>query len=390
MSQSESAGPTHAPNPAGGSPPVGAGDTGSQNTRTDQARPGASQASSRRRSIIGTLIGAVGATVISLLFISSFMGALHKPGPHGVPVGIVGTPAQATALHRALDDQASGGFTVKSFPTVRDAQNAILNRHQYAALVPGPGQQVLLTATAAGNAVTGDTVKAFAGVARTAQLPLTINNIRPLPPNDPQGISQVFFVVALLAPSLVFGNLLVTKFGTNLSPPGQVLAAAVYAVIVAAVATAIADPAIGALTGAPWGIFGIGTLLAFVAAVVPAAAVRWGKGLGYIVVFLLFIPVGIASSGTTLGPYLITPWYADLGKALPAGAALPAVQNTVYFHGNAITTPMLVLSAWAVAGTIALILIMLRHRSAPTAATQPAKEPTPAEPNEPQPRPASS
>jgi hypothetical protein len=385
MSESDSARRTQTSSQTSGGPPAGVPDSGEQSDRTHRSQPGAPATSARRRSIVATLIGAVGATVISLLFISSFMGALHKPGPHGVPVGIVGTPAQATALHNALDQQASGGFTVKSFSTVQAAQDAILDRHDYAALVPGPVGQVLLTATAAGNAVASDTVKAFAGVARTAGVPLTVNNIRPLPPNDPEGISQVFFVVALLAPSLVFGNMLVTKFGTNLSPPGQLLAAGIYAVIVAAVATAIADPAIGALTGAPWGIFGIGTLLAFVAAVVPAAAVRWGRGLGYLVVFLLFVPVGIASSGTTLGPHLITPWYADLGKALPAGAALPAIQNTVYFHGNAITTPLLVLSAWALAGIIALLLIMVLRRPA-TTTTQPAKEPTPTAPNMPQPR----
>jgi hypothetical protein len=36
--------------------------------------------------------------------------------------------------------------------------------------------------------------------------------------------------------------------------------------------------------------------------------------------------------------------------------ALPAVQNTVYFNGSAITTPLLVLSALAVFGAMALAL----------------------------------
>ncbi len=151
----------------------------------------------------------------------------------------------------------------------------------------------------------------------------------------------------------------------------------------------MADPGIGALTGAPWGMFGLGTLLAFVAAVVPAAATRWSRGLGYLVIFLLFAPVGIASSGTTLGPHMITSWYADVGKALPAGSALPAVQNIVYFNGNDITTPLLVLSAWAAAGTLALLLTMLRHRPTPTTSTttQPTDHSSDTEPTAPQPDP---
>lgn len=78
-------------------------------------------------------------------------------------------------------------------------------------------------------------------------------------------------------------------------------------------------------------------------------------------ILLLFIPVGIAASGTTLGPNMITPWYADVGKALPAGSALPAIQNTVYFSGHAITTPLLILSAWALAGILAMTMAAILH-----------------------------
>jgi hypothetical protein len=73
------------------------------------------------------------------------------------------------------------------------------------------------------------------------------------------------------------------------------------------------------------------------------------------------VPVGISSSGTTLGPRMITPWYADLGKALPPGTAQPAIRNVTYFSGNAIIDPLLVLSAWALAGVIALVLAAVLH-----------------------------
>lgn len=58
---------------------------------------------------------------------------------------------------------------------------------------------------------------------------------------------------------------------------------------------------------------------------------------------------------------MITAWYADLGTALPVGSALPAVQNTVYLNANAITGPLLILSARALAGAIALALVAVIH-----------------------------
>ncbi len=303
------------------------------------------------------------------------MGALHDPGPRSVPVGIVGPPAAASALSSGLNHQAPGGFTTTSYATPADARSAILDRSIDAAIIPGPRVELLQVATAAGPALTNATIKYVHAAASAAGLRLAVQNVRPLPASNPEGLSQVFFVVALLAPSLVFGNLLVTRVARDLNPALQLAGIVVYAAIVAAVATAIADQAIGALTGAPWGLFGIGALLAFASAATAAAAARWAGGLGYLVIFLLFIPIGIASSGTTLGPNMITPWYADLGKALPAGSALPAVQNTVYFNGNAITTPLVILSAWALAGVLAMLMAALLHPPLPGERAQQASQP---------------
>jgi hypothetical protein len=217
----------------------------------------------------------------------------------------------------ALARKAPGAFTVTSYPTEAAARSGITGRSIDAALVPGPVVQHLLVAAAVSQGETTAIIKAFSVGAATAHVPLTVQNIRPVHPGDPDGLSQVFFVVALLAPSLAFGNQLISRIGPRLNELWHLALIAVYGVIIGAVATAIADAWIGALTGAPWGIFGIGALLAFAAAVMSAAATRWLGGIGYLVVLLLFVPVGISSSGTTLGPHMITPWYADLGKALP-------------------------------------------------------------------------
>ena len=326
----------------------------------------------RRRNIAAGLIGAVAITVISLVFIVTFIGGLHAPGPRGVPLGIVGVPAQASALSSALDHQAPGGFNVIAYPSEPAARSAILDRTIDAAVVPGPRGPLLLVATAVSPSLANATIKDVNAAALSAHLPLSVQDIRPLPLSDPDGLSQVFFVIALLAPSVLFGQALVSRVSPGLNPLWQLAVIAVYAAIVAAVATAFADPVIGALAGEPWGIFGIGTLLAFAAAAIAAAARTWTGGIGYVVLALLLIPVGISSSGTTLGPHMITAWYADLGKALLAGSAMPAVQNTVYFNGNHITMPLLVLSGWALAGVLAMVMAAVLHRPLPGQQTRPA------------------
>lgn len=330
---------------------------------TEPARPESHAPLTERRGLAAGLIWAIGAILVSLVFIVSFVGALHNPGPRSVPIGFVGSPTRAAALSVALDRAEPGSFLVTAYPDVSSARDAILHRKIDAALVTAP--PTLIVATAVGEAVTNATAKVFTSAANSAGFNLPTLNIRPLHTSDPQGLSQVFFVIALVAPSLIFGNTLIRQVSRGLHPFWHLAVIAVYAAIVAAVATAVADAAIGALIGAPWGLFGIGTLLAFAVAVTSAAVTRWVGSIGFAVIALLFIPIGISSSGTTLGPNMITQWYADLGKALPPGAALPAVQNTIYFNGNAITTPLLVLSAWALAGIIAFALVAVFHPPLP-------------------------
>jgi hypothetical protein len=328
-------------------------------------RPAAHDWREHRRILIGGFIGALGVTVVSAVFITAFIGGLHAPGPRGVPVGLVGPPARASMVGAALGRHAPGAFTITNYPSVAAARSAIGGRSIDAVLVPGPTVQHLLVASAVSEAETTAIIKAFSAGAAHAHVPLVVQNIRPLHSSDPQGLSMLFFVIALVAPSLAFGTQLISRIGTRLSEFWHVGMIAVYAVIVAAVATAIADAGIGALTGAPWAIFGVGVLLAFAAAAMGAAAQRWAGQLGFLVVLLLFVPVGISSSGSTLGPRMITPWYADVGRALLPGAGQSTVRNVTYFNGNAVTDPLLVLSAWALAAIIALALAALLHPAIP-------------------------
>jgi hypothetical protein len=326
----------------------------------------------RRRTEAGALLAALGVTLVSAIFIVSFIGGLHTPGPRSVPIGLVGSPAQAARLGATLSHHAPGAFAISSYPDATAARNAIGDRSIDAALVPGPTGQHLLVASAVSEAETNAIIKAFEAGAAKAHVPLTVQDLRPLHAGDPEGLAQLFFVVALLAPSLVFGNLLISRIGTKLNEFRHLAMIALYSVIVAAVATAIADAGIGALTGAPWGVFGIGALVAFAAAVVGAAATRWTGTIGYAILLLLFVPVGISSSGSTLGPRMISPWWADVGKALPPGSAQPAVRNVTYFDSHAIIDPLLILSAWALAGVIALVLAAFLHPPMPGAPSRSA------------------
>jgi hypothetical protein len=103
--------------------------------------------------------------VISLVFIGSFLGALHAPGPHSVPTGVVGSPAQTSAISGTLDRVVPGGYNVTSYPSAAAARSAILDRSIDIGVVQRPRGELLLVATAASPALTSASIKIFGRLA---------------------------------------------------------------------------------------------------------------------------------------------------------------------------------------------------------------------------------
>ena len=63
---------------------------------------------------------------------------------------------------------------------------------------------------------------------------------------------------------------------------------------------------------------------------------------------------------------MLPDFWRQIGQLLPPGASGSSIRNISYFHGNAITSPLLVLSAFVLAGTGAVILADIRKRNRTT------------------------
>jgi hypothetical protein len=334
------------------------------------------------KTIAKIVAAAIGVTLVSMLFVGSFVGALHDPAPHRLPVGVVAPPAAARELDAAFARHAPGAFAVIAYPSVTAARHAILDRDADGVLLPGHGQQRLLIAGAAGRFVSQAVTTAFTGAAAAAGQHLTVTDIRPMPPADQDGVAPLYFFIGLSLPSAAFGIALANILGKGSSGAAAVRLAAVrlaalagYAILVAAAATWIADGVIGALPGVPAALIAVGALTAF--AIGSAFSAGWrliGPPLTALLA-LLIIPVGVAASGGPFGPAFVTSWYAHLGSALPAGATLSAVRDVVSFDGHALAGPLLTLCLWAAIATIVLaapVPRLFRRRPRPAAQKGPA------------------
>jgi len=333
------------------------------------------------KTIAKIAAAAIGVTLVSMLFVGSFVGALHDPAPHRLPVGVVAPPTAARELDSVFARHAPGAFAVTAYPSVTAARHAILDRDADGVLLPGHGQQRLLIAGAAGRFVSQAVTAAFTGAATATGQHLTVTDIRPMPAADQDGVAPLYFFIGLSLPSAAFGIALANILGKGSSgaaagrlaairlAAGRLAALAGYAILVAAAATWITDGVIGALPGAPAALIAVGALTAF--AIGSAFSAGWrliGPPLTALLA-LLIIPVGVAASGGPFGPAFVTSWYAHLGSALPAGATLSAVRDVVSFDGHALAGPLLTLCLWAAIAAIVLAapvprLFMRRPRPA--------------------------
>ncbi|MEV0646923.1 hypothetical protein AB0I28_16820 [Phytomonospora sp. NPDC050363] len=302
--------------------------------------------------------------LLTALFAGSFIGALHKPAPHDVPIAVVAPEQAVGRIQTAVDTKADGAFDLRPYDTEAEARDALADRDVDAVLIPGPDGHTLLTAGASGLAGATIITKVFTAAAQAQGTTLAVTDAHPLSAEDPSGSAMFFYLMSVLVPSL--GGALMLAVGTKLRRFGMLTALTGVALVVAAVAVSVADAATGVLPDSTLRLFAVSVLASASIAFPVAGLARLGGAAAGGLAGLLFFPIGIPSSGGPVGPRYIAEWYGAVGSVLPPGATLEAVRNAVYFDGAALTGPTLVLGCWIAAGLLMLVIPKRAKKPAPT------------------------
>ncbi|CAM5450290.1 Membrane protein OS=Streptomyces fumanus OX=67302 GN=GCM10018772_45560 PE=4 SV=1 [Streptomyces fumanus] len=125
----------------------------------------------------------------------------------------------------------------------------------------------------------------------------------------------------------------------------------------------IVGPVLGALPGGVADLWGLGALVTFAvgAATLALQGVFGIVGIGLAI--LLVVIAGNPSAGGAFPLPMLPPFWKAIGPALPPGAGTWAARSVAYFRSNDLTLSLLVLWAWAVAGTaLTMLASALRRR----------------------------
>ena len=323
-----------------------------------EPRPAPTTPSPRRPFVIAAF-----AAVLGLVITLSFGYADHAPEPHGVRIAVAAAPDVRARLRAGLQRAQPGGFAVQTAAGARAAAGSVRSQSSAAALiVPPSGPVTIVTAGAEGVLQQQALTAALTAASQSMHRAARSLDVAPLSKADRTGLSSFVFGLGLLIPS-VLGGVGLFLLGMRLRLWWRVAAAALFALLAACAGVLAMDPILGALTGAPAALIGIGFLgaLSFVLFV---AALQAVVGLpGTALAAIAFIFVGNAISGGSVPIGFLPDGFRQIAPWLPNNAIIRGVRDVIYFHGHDLAHPLLVLGLWPAVALTVIAAVDLLHLS---------------------------
>lgn len=314
---------------------------------------------------VGLVVAVLG---LQLGFILSYVGAFHSPRPQRIPVSVV-APAQVA------DRLVAGLNGIPDEPVVaavaeEAAARASLGRGETSGVLivnQSGTQDTLLVSSGGGTSVATAVEQIITRSEAAQQRTVTVTDAAPLQSGDGRGLTGFYLTIGWIVGGYLVAALLGVARGARPANPRRavirLVALVPYAVLSGLGGALIVDQFLGALTGhfvALWLLLGI-LIVYGAAAVTMAFQVLFGVvGIGLTV--LIFVILGNPSAGGAYQPTLLPPFWRALSPALPNGAGTDTVRRIIYFGSEGIGGHIVVLAAYAVAGTVLALGASLLHR----------------------------
>ncbi|WP_405599699.1 hypothetical protein OG741_19815 [Streptomyces sp. NBC_01410] len=283
--------------------------------------------------------------VLQSLFALCLVSSLQLLVLRNAPIGVTG----ASPVVNAVTSKVS--LQTLSYADESAVLDAIDQSKLYGAYLPGPKTDTLIVVPAKSFFGRVELEAAFGDAAKKLGKPLVVKTVKPLPKSDRLG----GVAGLLLIPLLIGGYLaavLVLKATKTAAAPWHVAMLVGYSAVGALVTDLIAGPGIGAYDNSHfWPLLPCFVLITAAVSLAAAAFQRLVGPLGTLLVAVLFIIVGGAAAGG-VGLSLLPSYWQHIGAIFPPQHAVALLRNVIYFNGNNITTPLIVLGLYALAGGI--------------------------------------
>jgi hypothetical protein len=306
-----------------------------------------------------TAIVVVGLVALFIVMLSAFaLPQLHLK-PRHVPIAVAGPSEAAEQFRHQLQERQPGAFDITTVGNAQEATDRILDRDVYGAFVTDGNGTVttLLTAGAASPSVTTTLESLADQMGETQGVPVRVNDVRPMPPDDPKGAGLAAGALPLALGGWIGAVVLLTA----VPRAGQrTVAAFAFSLFGALALTALLQYGFGSLDGNYW-LTSAGAALGLAATAWTILGLRTAFGnAGLAVGAVTLILLGNPLSGLSSAPELLPAGWGTLGQFLPPGATGTLLRSLAFFDGAGAARSVTVLTCW-LAGGLALYAVGLRR-----------------------------
>ncbi|MER6117471.1 DUF3533 domain-containing protein [Streptomyces sp. NPDC001743] len=310
----------------------------------------------------------IGVLALQLLFIASYIGALHNPKPTDVPFGVVAPQQVSARLVTELENLPGGPLDPRAVTDAATARRQILDREIDGALIVNPRgtTDAVLVASGGGTVLATSLTKIIKEVESTQHRTARAVDVAPASKQDFDGLSSFYLAVGWCVGGYLCASILAISAGSR---PANRQRAAIRTAVMALYSIAggiggaiIVGPILDALPGSFWALSGLGALTVFAVGMTTLALQALTGIVGIGLAVLIVVIAGNPSAGGAFPLPMLPDFWRAIGPALPPGASTWTARSIAYFRGNAVTGPLLVLSAWAVVGTVITLLMAMRRK----------------------------
>ncbi|MFF2543765.1 DUF3533 domain-containing protein [Kitasatospora sp. NPDC058063] len=308
----------------------------------------------------------IGVLLLQLGFITSYIGALHKPAPQNLSIAVVAPPQVAPKLVGALESVPNDAVKALTAPDAETATQQIKDQKIYAALVVDPTgtQDTLLVGGARGPSAAKAAETITTAIDQSQGRTVKVQDVVPLAKGDTNGLSAFYLVIGWCVGGYLVASILGISAGSKPANVHRLVirlgVLALYSIGAGVLGTVIAGPVLDALPGSILGLSAVGALVVFSVGAFTMALQCLFDVIGIGIAVLIFVVLGNPSAGGVYPAPMMPPFWRAISSWIPNGAGTSAAKSVAYFDSTNLGLPILVLVVWALIGIGVALLAVLR------------------------------
>lgn len=313
----------------------------------------------RTASLRTTLIAVISMPVFFLLaFTICYVSAAHAPLPHDMALTIAGPASVTEQLADAINDKATGGFDITQTTDAADARDAVADREAVGAIIVDGEDVTTVVASGGGRLAVATVTSVGQQVADSLGGTATVDDVAPLPSDDPGG-SILFFLLVICTVGAFLSVTGITQAFRGASVKAMVATAFGAAVIVPVVGFAMISVYVDfeVTFGTVAALLGIGMIYTLAVGLLSTLLNEVVGQASIFAVILFLIALNFPSSGGSVPESMLPPFWQVVHNGWIGSGAFEAMRSVVFFDGAGGGRWLIQLFIWLVAVTVLLVVV---------------------------------